>query len=160
MIHRRKKRSLFSFRSPFLSVSVHRRENQQKERTNPCGNHMAVRATLGYISSDWMGKIRPRAFRPVLYSGLEGHEGTQPVFCHHHLPHEPHLPSHHHHVVLLWYRSETIRHLQVYGRQQPHSQRDKDAAAAHGGECLIYSMYCYCEMKSKICTLSFHLNVI
>lgn len=97
---------------------------------------MAVRATLGYISSDWMGKIRPRAFRPVLYSGLEGHEGTQPVFCHHHLPHEPHLPSHHHHVVLLWYRSETIRHLQVYGRQQPHTQHDKDAAAAHGGECV------------------------
>lgn len=119
-----------------MSVSVHRRENQQKERKDTCGNHMAVRATLGSFPSGWMGKIRPRVLRPVLYSGLEGHAGTKPVFCHYHLPHEPHPPSHHHHVVLLWHRSETIRHLQVYGRQQPHTQHDKDAAEAHGGECV------------------------
>ncbi|KAL0165052.1 hypothetical protein M9458_040805, partial [Cirrhinus mrigala] len=108
------------------------RENQQKECKDPCGDHMVLRAPLGSFSFDWLGKIRPGALRPVLYFGLERDEGTGPFFSHRHLHHEPHPPSRHNHLMLLCYCSETIHHLQVYGRQQPHTQHDKDAAATHG----------------------------
>lgn len=133
----------------------HRRKNQQKERKDPCGDHMAVCAALGYFSFNWLGKIWPGALWPVLYSGLERHEGTEPIFCHHHLLHEPHSPSHHHHLMLLCYCSETIHYLQVYGRQQPHPQHGKDAAAAHGGESVWFTVLAPATLLSwnKICTL-------